>query len=105
MQFSMRSRWLAALIIALIVVVGLAYLAVPYARAASLFVRAANLGGRVEAFADARAREVRSVGRRPSVSRPRIAGPAARPETSDVTRTAGANAIPWLGQPNEIRPM
>jgi len=58
MQFSMRSRWLAALIIALIVVVGLAYLAVPYARAALLFVRAANLGGRVEAFADARAREV-----------------------------------------------
>lgn len=58
MQFSMRSRWLAALIIAVIVLVGLAYLAVPYARAASLFVRAANLGGRVEAFADERARAI-----------------------------------------------
>lgn len=54
----MRSRWLAALLITLIVIVGLVYLAVPYAHAAALFVRAANLGGRVEAFADSRARAV-----------------------------------------------
>ena len=54
----MRPRRLAALIIALILIVGLVYAAVPYAQAASLFVRAANLGGRVEAFADSRARAV-----------------------------------------------
>ena len=43
---------------ALIVVAVIVYTAAPYARAASLFVRAANLGGRVEALADARARVV-----------------------------------------------
>ena len=36
----------------------LAYLAVPYVRAASLFVRVAHLGGRVEAFAASHARAV-----------------------------------------------
>jgi len=35
-----------------------AYAAAPYVRAASLFVRTANLGGRTEAFAEARARRV-----------------------------------------------
>jgi dienelactone hydrolase len=54
----MLSRLLMAVLGALIVVVAIVYTAVPYARAASLFVRAANLGGRVEAFADARARAV-----------------------------------------------
>ncbi|MBM2851427.1 MAG: hypothetical protein HW418_4369 [Anaerolineales bacterium] len=39
-------------------VAGGLYIAAPYARAASLFVRAANLGGRVEALADATARPV-----------------------------------------------
>src|SRR5436190_4803361 len=50
-----RSRVLAA--IALLVAV-LTYLAVPYVRAASLFVRAAHVGGRVEAFASKRAHPV-----------------------------------------------
>ena len=45
---------LAVLLIAAVI----AYAAVPYVRAASLFVRVANLGGRVERFADARARAV-----------------------------------------------
>src|SRR5436190_3253265 len=45
-----RRRWriLGAIIVMLAV---LAYLAVPYVRAASLFVRAAHVGGRVEQFA------------------------------------------------------
>jgi dienelactone hydrolase len=55
----MRSRrvltWLLVLVL-LIVIAG--YAATPWARAASLFVRAANLGGRVEALADATARRV-----------------------------------------------
>ena len=47
--------WLLA-VLAIIVIAG--YAAAPYARAASLFVRAANLGGRAEALADATARRV-----------------------------------------------
>jgi dienelactone hydrolase len=54
----MTLRRLAALAIALIVVLGAAYAAIPYVRAASLIVRAANLGGRVEAFANEQARTV-----------------------------------------------
>ena len=54
----MRSRRLIALVVAVMLVVGGLYIAAPYARAASLFVRAANLGGRVEALADATARPV-----------------------------------------------
>lgn len=54
----MRSRGLIALAVAVILLVALILFAMPYARAASLFVRAANLGGRVEAFADASARRV-----------------------------------------------
>ncbi|MBI2828172.1 MAG: hypothetical protein HYX77_02720 [Acidobacteria bacterium] len=54
----MRSRGLIALAVAVILLVALILVAMPYARAASLFVRAANLGGRVEAFADASARRV-----------------------------------------------
>ncbi len=46
----MRRRLLTA-IAALVVVVAIVYAATPYARAASLIVRAANLGGRAEAFA------------------------------------------------------
>lgn len=45
------------IIVAIVAVAGYSA-AVPYLRAASLFVRAANLGGRVEAFADSRARVV-----------------------------------------------
>ncbi len=46
-------------LVVLIIVAAAGYsAAVPYVRAASLFVRSANLGGRVEAFADARARVV-----------------------------------------------
>ena len=47
-------------ILAVIVVIAaaLAYLAVPYVRAASLFVRVAHLGGRVEEFAARQARTV-----------------------------------------------
>ena len=40
------------------VVIAVAYAATPYARAASLIVRAANMGGRAEAFADTYARTV-----------------------------------------------
>jgi hypothetical protein len=49
----MRSRRLLLLLLVAIVVVGggLLYAAAPYARAASLVVRAAKLGGRVETFA------------------------------------------------------
>src|SRR5882672_3091133 len=50
-----RWRILAAV---LLIVAVVAYLAVPYVRAASLFVRAAHLGGRVEQFATAHARAV-----------------------------------------------
>jgi dienelactone hydrolase len=52
---SMR-RALAWIAITLVLIVIVGYTAaVPYVRAASLFVRSANLGGRVEAFADSRA--------------------------------------------------
>ena len=54
----MRLNRLFVLIVVGILLAGAVYAAVPYARAASLFVRSANLGGRVEAFADARARAV-----------------------------------------------
>ena len=54
----MRSRRLIALVVAAILVVGGIYIAAPYVRAASLFVRFANLGGRVEALADATAQPV-----------------------------------------------
>ena len=54
----MRSRRWLTLLIALAVAAGVVYAATPYVRAASLIVRAANLGGQVEAFADARARDV-----------------------------------------------
>jgi len=40
------------------VIGALMYVAAPYARAVSLFVRVANLGGRVEAFAESRARTI-----------------------------------------------
>jgi hypothetical protein len=50
----MRRR-LAVVLIALLI---LGYLAIPYARALSLIVRAANMGGSVEAFANGRARAV-----------------------------------------------
>ena len=55
MPVQRRWRVLAALVVIIAV---LAYLAVPYVRAASLFVRAAHLGGRVEAFATRHARAV-----------------------------------------------
>jgi hypothetical protein len=45
-----RRRWRVLAAIG-VIAAGLMYLAVPYVRAASLFVRAAHLGGRVEAFA------------------------------------------------------
>ncbi len=52
----MRVRRSLLLLLLLVTVVGLGvYVAAPYARAASLIVRAANMGGRVEAFARARA--------------------------------------------------
>ena len=55
----MRSRRvLTSLLVLVFVVVIAAYAATPWVRAASLFVRAANLGGRVEAFADATSRSV-----------------------------------------------
>jgi dienelactone hydrolase len=51
-------RSVITLLIVLLSAAVLTYVAAPYARAASLFVRVANIGGRVEAFADARARAV-----------------------------------------------
>ncbi len=54
----MRSRRLVTLVVAVIAVVGLAWAVTPYVRAASLIVRAADLGGQVEAFANERARAV-----------------------------------------------
>jgi dienelactone hydrolase len=54
----MRSRRVVILVVAIALIVGSFYMARPYARAASLIVRAANLGGRAEAFANARAHPV-----------------------------------------------
>lgn len=55
----MRSRRvLTFLLIVLALIVIFGYAATPYVRAVSLFVRVANFGGRVEAFADSRARVV-----------------------------------------------
>jgi dienelactone hydrolase len=52
-----RRRW--RILIAVVVIAAvLAYLAVPYVRAASLFVRVAHLGGQVEEFAASHARAV-----------------------------------------------
>jgi dienelactone hydrolase len=48
----MRPRRLLALLLACVIVLAGIYAASPYARAASLIVRAANLGGRAEAFAN-----------------------------------------------------
>ena len=47
----MRARRLAAVLLALVVAVALLYTAAPYARAASLIIRAAKLGGRTESLA------------------------------------------------------
>ena len=54
----MRSRRLLLLLLATAVIVLGGYAAVPYARAASLIVRAAGLGGRAEALAEAQAHRV-----------------------------------------------
>jgi dienelactone hydrolase len=53
-----RSRRLVAVLVALVPVIALAWAVTPYVRAASLIVRAADLGGPVEAFANERARPV-----------------------------------------------
>jgi dienelactone hydrolase len=45
-------------VIILLALITVGYVATPYLRAASLVVRAANVGGRIEAFANGRAREV-----------------------------------------------
>src|SRR5262245_13888370 len=54
----MRSRRLLVVVLITGVIALGAYAAVPYARAASLIVRAADLGGRAEALADAQAHQV-----------------------------------------------
>lgn len=54
----MRLRRLRPWLLALLLMAAGAWLALPYARALSLIVRAADMGGSVEAFADGRAREV-----------------------------------------------
>lgn len=46
------------LLLALALVAALVYVARPYVRAVCLFVRVANVGGRIESFAEARARSV-----------------------------------------------
>ncbi len=55
----MRLRRTAVVLLALLVTSAVvAYVAAPYVRAASLFVRVANIGGRAEAWAEERARAV-----------------------------------------------
>ena len=54
----MRSRRWAVVLIVAAALAASVYAATPYVQAASLIVRAANFGGRVEAFANARARTV-----------------------------------------------
>lgn len=55
----MRLRRAVVVFLTLVVIgAALAYVAVPYVLAASLFVRVADLGGRVGAFAESRARQV-----------------------------------------------
>jgi dienelactone hydrolase len=55
----MRLRRSIVVLLALLLTAAVvAFIATPYVRAASLFARVANLGGRLEAFADARARVV-----------------------------------------------
>ena len=54
----MRFRGRTTLLIVLALAGIASYVAAPYARAASLFVRAANVGGRIEGLADAMARTV-----------------------------------------------
>jgi dienelactone hydrolase len=80
-------RRLLLLLVALVTAGGLLYAAAPYARAASLVIRAAKLGGRVETFARDHAYAVNKAAR---VSVPTRAGKVAAqfyvPDTS-VTRT------------------
>jgi dienelactone hydrolase len=59
----MRSRPLVAFVAVMLVAGSTVYVAAPYARAASLFVRAANLGGRTETFANAMSRSVSAMPR------------------------------------------
>src|SRR5688572_3723045 len=59
----MRSRPLAAFLAVILVGGGTVYVAAPYVRAASLFVRAAHLGGRTETFANAIAQPVTALPR------------------------------------------
>jgi dienelactone hydrolase len=54
----MGPRRVAVLIVSVAGTLAVVYLAIPYARALSLIVRAADLGGQVEAFANDRARQV-----------------------------------------------
>ena len=66
----MRSRRrLLVLLVVLVTAGGLLYAAAPYARAASLVVRAAKLGGRVETFARDHAYVVRKDARVPVPTR------------------------------------
>ena len=52
-----RRRW-RILTVMVVIAAALAYLSVPYVRAASLFVRVARVGGHVEEFAARHARAV-----------------------------------------------
>jgi hypothetical protein len=54
----MRLRPLAAFLLVIVAVGGGVYVASPYVLAASLFVRAANVGGRAETFANAWAQRI-----------------------------------------------
>ena len=54
----MRPRRVLAILIAIAVLLAVVYAGTPYARALSLIVRAADLGGQVEAFANEQARAV-----------------------------------------------
>ena len=91
----MRSRRrLLVLLVALSIFAGLLYAAAPYARAASLVVRAAKLGGRIETFARDRAYPVT---RAAHVMVPTRAGDvAAQFYTPDTTVTRTVLLIPGI---------
>ena len=59
----MRFRPLATFLAVIVIAGGAVYVAAPYVRAASLFVRAGNVGGRTETFANAMAQRVTALPR------------------------------------------
>jgi dienelactone hydrolase len=71
-HFVLRRRLTLLLLVLVVLVAGFVYAATPYARAASLIVRGAHLGGRLEAFAENRSYDVDT---RPAQTIPTRYGP------------------------------